>query len=109
MGEDRACRYEPEAASELEQRENRGGLNVCSRPQRKAASSAVVASAARAAGAFAVSIPSIGLSNAKYNISRKMGSSSSAFYQNVCEVAVRIKTSYAESVVSLSWASYNWG
>ena len=25
MGRDRACRYEPEAARELEQRENRGG------------------------------------------------------------------------------------
>ena len=64
MGEDGACRDEPDVAKGLEQRENRG-VHVCSRPQRKAASSAVVASAARAAGAFAVSIPSIGLSNAK--------------------------------------------
>ena len=42
MGRDRACRYEPEAARELEERENRGGgVNVCARPQGKAASSAV--------------------------------------------------------------------
>ncbi len=68
MREDRACRYEPEAARELEQRENRGGGgggNVCASPRWKAASSAVVASAARTAGAFAVSIPSTGLSSAK--------------------------------------------
>ena len=69
MGEGRACRYEPEGTRVLEERENRGGggVNICSRPRRKATSSAVVASAARAAGAFAVSIPSIGLSNAKRN------------------------------------------
>ena len=72
MGEGRACRYEPEGARKLEERENRGGgggggVNICARPRRKATSSAVVASAARAAGAFAVSIPSIGLPNAKLN------------------------------------------
>ena len=65
MGEGRSCRDEPEVARALEERENRGGVNICASPRRKATSSAVVASAARAAGAFAVSIPSIGLSNAK--------------------------------------------
>ena len=66
MGEGLACRDEPEGTKVLEQRENRGGGgDVCSRPRRKATSSAVFASAARAAGAFAVSIPSFGLSNAK--------------------------------------------
>ena len=68
MGENRACRYEPEGARELEQRENRGGgrggVNIRASPRRKATSSAVVATAALAADAFAVSIPSIGLSNA---------------------------------------------
>ena len=66
MGWGLTCRDEPDGARELSESEN-GGVNVCSRPQRKAASSAVVASAARAAGAFAVAIPSIGLSNAKQN------------------------------------------
>ena len=35
-GWDRACRYEPDVARVLEQRENRGGgVNVCARPRRK--------------------------------------------------------------------------
>ena len=42
-----------------------GGVNICGSPRRKATSSAGVAPAALAADAFAVSIPSIGLSNAK--------------------------------------------
>ena len=58
MGEDRACRYEPEAARELEQRENRGGggggTSVLVR-QQKAVSNVV--------GATSFSTPSIGLSN----------------------------------------------
>ena len=39
MGWGLTCRYEPEWARGLEQRENRGGggVNVCSSPQRKAA------------------------------------------------------------------------
>ena len=40
---------------------------------------------------------------------QKNGQSSTAFYQNACEVTVRVKTFCAESVVSFSWASYNWG
>ena len=55
MGRDRACRYEPEAASELEQRENRG--DVCASARRKAVSNV--------AGATTFSTPSIGLSNPK--------------------------------------------
>ena len=62
MGEDRACRYGPEAARELEQRENRGGggggggTSVLVR-QQKAVSNVV--------GATSFSTPSIGLSNPK--------------------------------------------
>ena len=61
MGEDWACRDEPEGAKVLEQRENRGGggggVNVCASPRRKAVSNV--------AGATTFSTPSIGLSSAK--------------------------------------------
>ena len=43
------------------------------------------------------------------NLSHKMGSHPVPLYQNVCEVAVRVKPFWTESVVSFSWASYNWG
>ncbi len=69
MGGDRACRYEPEGARGLERREDRDGMNICASPRRKAerTTELTAAPAALAADAFAVSIPSIGLSNAERN------------------------------------------
>ena len=64
MGRDRACRYEPEAARELEQRENRGGgVNICASPRGNA--DRVAELTATRAAATAVSTPSMGLSNPK--------------------------------------------
>ena len=69
MGEDRACRYEPEAARELEQRENLGGGggggggDICASPRGKA--DRVAELTATRAAATAVSTPSMGLSNPK--------------------------------------------
>ena len=58
MGEDGACRDEPDVAKGLEQRENRGGggVNICARPRRKA--DRVAELTATRAAATAVSAPS---------------------------------------------------
>ena len=64
MGEGLTCRYEPEAARELGQRENReGGVNVCASSRRKAGRAADLT--ATWAAAAAVSTLSMGLSNPK--------------------------------------------
>ena len=55
MGEGRACRYEPEVARALEERENRGGgVNVCARPRRKADRAAATAAAVSASSRIVI-------------------------------------------------------
>ena len=92
MGEGRACRHEPDVARELEQRENRGGggtyvLGRDGRRPRARSSRRRQGPPVRSPSLFhllACRVPSESLP--------KNGQPCTTFYQNVCEVAVRVKT-----------------